>query len=229
MNRWWHSNVLAHPFDPFSIEFGFVTRKQLFHVARLAGIAVAALGLFACQEREGGAPGPSVLAKSDQAICHLAISVEVRMPRWDDRPAMQEYVNEAARRGYSPTSCVKLLQENLSASVSGVGSPAGPYDGDWKGQMDCATCSDCSGPLQIPVTIVVTDYEFKFVPDRHYVGVGAISDQGHVKVRWAPVWPYLRTTKPKNLWFDGQVSGGQLELSGERGSRTCQITLKRST
>ena len=103
----------------------------------------------------------------------------------------------------------------------------GKFDGNWGGAMACGTCSGCPGPLQKPVTITVANNEFDFAPDTSYLGVGNIDSQGNVEIRWTPVETYMGTTQSRNLWFEGKITGDEIELHGERGPRECTVTLSR--
>ncbi len=104
---------------------------------------------------------------------------------------------------------------------------SGRFDGRWEGSMRCGNCPNCTGPLEKHVNINIESSRFELVPDASYMGVGVIDDDGNVEVKWQPAtydWGYQSR---KFFLFFGSYEGGSLVLFGERGPRSCDITLSR--
>jgi hypothetical protein len=105
---------------------------------------------------------------------------------------------------------------------------SGKFDGEWVGQMACSTCPHCVGTIEKSVNLTIEKGMFIFAPDLAYIGVGRVDEHGNVQIRWEQAETYAEMTRPKNIRFIGQITGGQLELRGERGPRECTLTLGRA-
>ncbi len=59
------------------------------------------------------------------------------------------------------------------------------------------------------------------------MGVGVIDDAGNASIEWSPDTYDWGTQSRKNFRFVGKYEGDSFVLSGERGLRSCDITLSR--
>lgn len=115
---------------------------------------------------------------------------------------------------------------------SSAGQPAAArlseFDGTWEGIMVCGTCPGCLGPLEKRTSVQISRGAFTLEPDRTYYGIGEIDSSGTVQVRVAPESePWGGWTRHRNFWFNGSYTDGKIELRGERGERSCELSLWR--
>ena len=127
--------------------------------------------------------------------------------------------HEPARVTYNQLT--QITREGITAGSSGR------FEGQWAGLMRCGSCDNCIGPLEKNVRIDVKNSKFDIIPDASYMGVGVIDDAGNVSIEWNPDTYDWGTQSRKNFRFVGKYEGESFVLSGERGPRSCDITLSR--
>ena len=113
------------------------------------------------------------------------------------------------------------IKERITAGSSGR------FDGQWEGFMSCGSCENCLGPIKESVSIDVKNSKFDLIPDPNYKGVGVIDDAGNVSIVWRPDNYGWGNQLRKNFRFVGKHERESFVLSGERGPRSCDITLSR--
>ncbi len=102
-------------------------------------------------------------------------------------------------------------------------APSTGADGEWKGRMTCENCPGCPGPLEKNVSISIDSGQFELIPDTSYMGRGQVSADGTVRV-W---WHDQGARNLQTFRFEGRFFDDKIELDGERGPRTCRISLQR--
>ncbi len=101
------------------------------------------------------------------------------------------------------------------------------FDGEWEGIMRCESCEGCIGPIKKHVNIKIENGNFGIVPDTTYKGEGTIDEYGNMGIRWKPETYAWGAQSRRIFSFDGKYKGDSFELRGQRGPRTCKITLSR--
>lgn len=116
-----------------------------------------------------------------------------------------------------------------SSTGSQLTANTSEFDGEWEGVMVCSACPGCVGPLEKPVSVLISAGEFVLHPDTTFHGIGRIDSAGIVQVRVGPESePWYGWTRHRNFWFNGSYSDGTIDLHGQRGERTCELALQRT-
>jgi len=112
----------------------------------------------------------------------------------------------------------------LSFAVHGAEPAKHPYDGSWRGAMVCGDeGSDVAFKASRRALVKKSRISLRRgTPERNRFEVweGAIDPSGVAMIFGRYFW---KTEKP--LWFKGQVTGRKLNAVGQRGPKTCQLTL----
>ena len=101
------------------------------------------------------------------------------------------------------------------------------FDGEWEGIMRCGNCEGCIGSIEKHVNIKIESGKFSIVPDTTYMGEGTIDEHGNMGIRWKREAYAWGAPTRRIFSFDGKYKGDSFELRGQRGPRTCKITLSR--
>ncbi len=138
------------------------------------------------------------------------------------------------REGTTKENSVRKLTKQVFADfmkwrggVASVEKKAGyRFDGNWVGSIRCGSCAHCIGPLEKPVKISVERNSFELILDGTYQGRGSIDPEGGMTIIGKPS---VERGIPRIFDFQGRLRAGQFTLRGQRGPRSCRITLQRPT
>jgi hypothetical protein len=102
------------------------------------------------------------------------------------------------------------------------------FDGPWHGTMMCGTCENCVGPLTKEVQIDIQEGSFEIVMDATYHGEGTVDKKGDMEIHYTAGVNWRPRFRP-TFEFAGKLVGKIFQLEGNRGSRTCNLSLSRLT